>query len=426
MEIPQELKEADKKDLIQIIIKQQIQIEELERRLSAYENAHIPPSQQRKYPKKEKSNNKVGAPKGHKGSTRPLSEPNRFKELKLDKCPDCGKRLGRPRSIHKKIIEDIPDPQPLKITQFTILHYFCNHCNKEVIPRDPELPYEGRFGYNLQAEITLMKYEDRLPYRKMANTLNRRYGLQLTPASILDITRRVSDKLQGIYKNIKQEVKESQTANADETGIRVRGNNLWLWVFTTITSVLFLIRPSRGQKVIKEALGRDYNGILGCDGWSSYPKCVKKIQRCWAHLLRESKWLAEKYEGQARLLYNGLCSLFKKIKEITADKVKTYNQCMNNMKMWIKTSNAYTELRKFAVKLENGLEHWFTCVLYPEVESTNNKAERALRELVVQRKISSLWNDKGVRIKETVMSVLSTWNLRKLNTFSMLRETLSS
>ena len=96
------------------------------------------------------------------------------------------------------------------------------------------------------------------------------------------------------------------------------------------------------------------------------------------------------------------------------------------MNAWIKTCSAYTELRTFTAKIGNGLEHWFTCILHPEIEPTNNKAERALRELVIQRKISSLWNEKGIRIKETIMSVLATWRLQGLNTFSMLRQTLSS
>ena len=405
-------------------------IEELEKRLLKYENPNTPPSQQRKYPEREKSNNKIGAPKGHPGITREIPKPNRFKELKLKRCPDCGKRLGRPRSIYKKTIIDIPDPQPLKITQFTIPHYFCNGCNKEVIPRDEELPNEGIFGPNLQAEVTLMKYEERLPHRKIADSLTRRYGLQLMPATSLDITRRVADKLQETYDNIKKQVKESLQVNGDETGIKVKGKQYWTWVFVTLTAVLLLIRANRGQKTIKEVLGKDYNGILTCDGWSSYPTCVKRIQRCWAHLLREAKWYAEKYEGTARDIYNELCRIFIKIKKITVNTVqgvrtRTYNWCMKEMKYIIGRCNAYTELRDFATKLKNGLEHWFTCVLHPEIEPTNNKAERALTEIVVQRKISSLWNEKGVRIKETVMSVLATWRLRGLNTFSMLRQTLS-
>ena len=423
MEIPKEICEKCR-PFFEILIKK---IKELERRLLEYENAHTPPSQNnRGYPKREKSNNPIGSPKGHEGTTREIPKPNNFKELKLSKCPDCGKKLGRPTSIHKRIIEDLPEKQPLKITEFTIPHYFCNYCNKQIIPKDIELPDEGRFGYNLQAEIALMKYEDRLPYRKISSALDRQYGLKLTPAAVLDITRRAADKLEASYEEIKQGVINSTQVNADETGIKVRGKKLWSWVFMTLSSVLFLIRQNRGQKTIKEALGDDYKGILTCDGWTSYPKCINKLQRCWSHLLRESKWIAEKHEGQARLLYNGLYRIFRRIKKITISatqrvKTKTYNWCVKEMNSWIKTCKAYTELRKFAIKLENGSEHWFTCVLYPEIEPTNNKAERALRELVVQRKISSLWNEKGIRMKEIIMSVLATWNLRGLNTFSMLR-----
>jgi len=427
MEIPKEVCK-NCRPFFEILIKE---IEELKRRLLAYENAHTPPSQQRKYPKRECSNNPIGAPKGHEGTTRPIPKPNRFETLKLRECPDCGKRLGRPICVKKRIIEDIQEPQPLIITQFTIPHYFCAHCNIEIIPTHSNLPSEGRFGPNLQAQITLMKYEDRLPHRKIARTLNRQYGLQLTPATILDITRRVSDKLQAVYEAIKQEIKNSTQVNADETGQKVQGKQYWNWVFVTLTAILFVIRESRGQKVVREVLGKNYSGITNCDGWKPYASCVKTIQRCWAHLLREAKWYAEQCGNEAKLLYDALCKMFKRIKNITietTEKIRreTYDLCIKEMSIWIDRCKAYRELRKFSEKLENGLEYWFTCILHSGIEPTNNKAERALRESVIQRKISSLWNEKGVRIKETIMSVLATWNLRGLNIYSMLRLTLSS
>src|SRR3989338_8284073 len=365
METPKEICE-NCKPLFEELQKRIIQLEqknrELEKRLLAYENAHTPPSQQRKYPEREKSGRGIGALKGHEGATRPTPEPNKFEELKLDSCPNCNKRLGRPRSIQKKIIEDIPELQPLIITQFTIPHYFCAHCNAEVIPSHPDLPSEGKFGPNLQAEITLMKYEDRLPHRKIADALNRRYGLSLVPATILDITRRVSDKLQRTYEGIKKEVKNSVQVNADETGQKVQGKQHWSWVFLSLTAVLFVIRKSRGQKVVREILGEDYKGIVNCDGWVPYSKVVKTIQRCWAHLLREAKWHTEQYKGQAELLYKALCRMFKKINEITPGTIqetraRNYNRCVREMKSWIDVCKAYRELRKFAAKIENGLEH---------------------------------------------------------------------
>jgi len=148
-------------------------------------------------------------------------------------------------------------------------------------------------------------------------------------------------------------------------------------------------------------------------------------------LLGEAKWFAEKHESQARILYNELCRIFNRISKVvvgTARNVitRTYNWSMKNMKAIIARCKAYAELRKFAYKIGNGLEYWFTCVLHPEIEPTNNRAERVLREIVEQRKISSLWNEKGVRIKKTIMSCLAIWRLRGLNTLSMLRQTLIS
>jgi len=307
MEIPQELKDLTREELIILVL-------DLQRRLLAYENAHTPPSQQRKYPKRESSGNQIGAPEGHEGTTRPTPKPNKFEELKLDTCPHCNRQLGRPRTIKKKIIEDTREPQPLIITQFTIPHYFCNHCNAEVIPSHSNLPNEGVFGPNLQSQIASLRFENRLPPRKIAELLNRQYGLYLTHSAVLDVLRRVADKLQPVYKGIKKDVRISEQVNADETGQKVNGNNFWNWVFVTPKSVLFMIRKSRGQKPIIEALGKRYKGLLGCDGWRSYAMIVGHIQRCWAHLLREAKWHAEQYEGQARILYENLCKLFEDVK----------------------------------------------------------------------------------------------------------------
>jgi hypothetical protein len=66
-------------------------------------------------------------------------------------------------------------------------------------------------------------------------------------------------------------------------------------------------------------------------------------------------------------------------------------------------------VRRFTGKVLGGLGHWFTFFEVAGVEATNNRAERALRELVVQRKI--MWcfrNGKGIMICERVISVLST------------------
>ena len=424
MNEPQELKNLTKEELIGIIL-------DLQKRLLAYENAHTPPSQQRRYPRREPTGTPPGASIGHKGVTRKTPEPTETKTLHLDKCPDCNNAL-KLKCIKEKIIEEIPEPQPLRVIKFLIPHYYCKNCNKEIIADDSELPKQGNLGNNLQAQISLIRYEDRLPIRKIANTLNRQYNLQLTPATILDATRRVADSLAPEYNNIKKEISQSPFVNADETGAKLNGKSHWFWTFMNFRSVFFLLTRRREHKVVKEVLGENYQGILTCDGLKQYQKAVKNIQRCWAHLLREAKFLAQKHEEQAKTTYNSLCELFKEIKKVaikTPNEIreKIYNNCIKKMQLFIGIANKYKHLRKLAVTMKNGLHQWFACILHPEIEPTNNRAERELREFVVQRKIFGTFrSEKGLRITEVIMSLLATWRLRNLNTYDMLRTSLSN
>jgi len=69
----------------------------------------------------------------------------------------------------------------------------------------------------------------------------------------------------------------------------------WIWTFTTPFETFIVIRKSRGTKVLIEVLTRRFKGIIVCDGWKPYVRFTKRLQRCWAHLLRESKELSEDF-----------------------------------------------------------------------------------------------------------------------------------
>ena len=85
------------------------------------------------------------------------------------------------------------------------------------------------------------------------------------------------------------------------------------------------------------------------------------------------------------------------------------------------------EAKRFVGKISNGFDHWFTFVTMPGVESTNNRAERALKEPVVQRKIIGTFrNQKGTRIYETMMSLVATWKQQGLNPYEAMAQSLTT
>jgi transposase len=409
---------------------------ELESRLAQYENAHTPPSLRRGRNRKkdqDKSNKaKPGQKIGHKGVTRPYAMPDRQVEVTMDRCPDCGTDLGAPFRIDSRIIEEIPDPQPIMVTEYKIRHYICPCCRKEVVASDPGCPHEGKFGNNVIAQATLLKYDGRMPHRITQEALMRLFGLKISPATILDLTRRAADAVRSEYDAILNKIRGAPIVYVDETSIRVQGERHWIWTFSTPFESFFVIRKSRGMKVLTEVLTRRFKGIIVCDGWKPYTRFTNRIQRCWAHLLRESKEIAEMFE-EAIPLHNALKELYEILTEALENdpppkvRKRLWQLAREALRHWIMKEYSIEKVQKFIGKINNGFNYWFTFIINPGVEPTNNRAERALRPHVVLRKIlGTLRNDKGTSIHERIMTTLATWGQKGLNSLQMLTEMLAS
>jgi len=280
-------------------------------------------------------------------------------------------------------------------------------------------------------QVSLWKYEGRLPHHKIREMLKWQYGLSITTATIFDITRRVSEWLKPEHDEILRRIRGAPAICVDETGEKVDGGKYWLWAFTTESETLAAVRKSRGMKVLKEVLGKDFAGFITSDGWKSYITFTRKIQRCWAHLLREADYLAEHID-ETKPLQKALRELYDQLKVVLEDdpppeeRAKLARNAKRRLNHWMKKSYGNEEVKKFVKKIRNGANYWFTFVLHPEVEPTNNRAERALREHVVQRKIIGTFrNEKGTTIYETIMTMLATWKQRGLDPSQALAECLT-
>ena len=412
------------------------QIAQLESRLSKYENAHTPPSLKRGRKRKkdydEWDRGKPGQKVCHKGISRPFSNPDKEVEVTADRCPECGSELGDPVRIESKIIEETPDPQPIIVTEFKIAHYRCPSCHKEVVASNPNIPVAGRFGNNVIAQTTLLKYEDRLPHRNIQNALIRLHGLDICPATILDLTRRAADAVQPQYDAILDRIRDAPILYVDETSIHVQGKKHWIWAFTTPSETFVVIRKSRGTKVLLEVLTSRFEGIIVCDGWKPYAKFTERLQRCWAHLLRESRDLADKIE-EAVPVHEALKDLYEEMTGALENnpppevRRELWGESRVKLRQLITKDHKNVKVRKLVGKISNGFEYWFTFVIHPTVEPTKNRAERALREHVVLRKIvGTLRNSKGTSIHERIMTVLATWKQQGLKTQQILRSSLAS
>ena len=307
----------------------------------------------------------------------------------------------------------MPDLQSIKVTEHLIDCFACENCGKEIISKN-EVPNE-RFGPNLKSHIALLKHEDRLPLRKVAGTLNRNYGLKLTHTGIMKIIIQVARKLNEPYYEIMKKIRCSEVVYVDETGYKLNGENWWLWTFVIEDCVLFVIRKSRSKKVVEEILGKEFKGIISCDGWKTYESFSDRLQRCWAHLLRERHHLKENHKDFEKF-HELLKGLFNKITEIrmkppSEEKRKELVEEMKFILLGTATRmSKHAHFEKLATTIKNGINYWFTCVEHLGVEPTNNYAEQALRELIIQRKImGGLKSEKGAETLEINSTMIATW-----------------
>lgn len=410
--------------------------ERLEKELHKYKNAHTP-SSQRRFEKVQALGLKVGRKKGkkshHKGKTRKKEKPNIVIEVTTDKNPSNGSTNIKPLGYFEEFT--VVDFEIKKIVKLFKCRYYEDLDTGEVFyVKHLDIPDKGLFGKNISSVVNFLRWKCRVPFDKIAFASTQIFNIPMSAPTAMKICNRAADKASPYYERLKANIKKEKAVNGDETGAKRNGLPGWLWGFFSLTIALFVFNVKRGGDVIKNVLGDDFKGILGCDGWSTYATFSKEVgillQRCWAHAIRELKEICYKKKKPDKSLiksYEWLCEIFEKVKEARRYKSQEireqlYVELVDELNMWIQVYKPYRRLRKFVNKMEKAENFWFTCVLHLEIEPTNNKAERGIRPWrILEKIIGCLRSEQGFRTTEIMMSLFSTWDLRNINPYEQLK-----
>ena len=367
-----------------------------------------------------------GQKEGHAGYSRHVPERiDEIKEHKLDKCPICGEPVSDTQEIRERIVEDIEQPKT-KNTKHLIHRCYCKKCDKIVEPEiDDALP-NARFGLRLMMLILILKLDSRIPSNKIVSLLDSVFQIKISDGEIYSILNQLSEAFGDYYNELEQKIREALVKYIDETGWRINGKNNWLWVFINDEVALYHVRKRRNHKVPYELLGNQEGKTIVSDRLVSYDELQKKSgcnhQICWTHLLRNSKDLAEHYP-EARYIHKRMKFIFRKAKE---------GEKKNKLLGWIDlmASRTYThsEVFKFVKSIcRNHKDDLFRFVEHPEIEPTNNLAERGIRPVVVIRKISGgSRSDKGAETTCRLLSVLQTAKLQSRDYIGFMNNLLQT
>ena len=357
-------------------------------------------------------------------------------------CPACGCGLvGGSRQRSREVLELAP--APAVVTEHVYLVRHCPQCGRRCVP-PPELAGvvvgRQRLGVGLVSLIATLRIAGRWPYGQIQRYLASVHALRLSQGALVGAVRTVARQGKAAAAQIQAQVRASPVVHGDETGWRENGRNGYVWTFSTPTARLF-VRGSRAGRVVDETLGPDFAGVLVSDFYAAYDHVPTEKQRCWAHLLRDVHALRQQYPADAalakwakklhRLYARGRAgatgpTLGTRAAQRRQRALRTKLQAaLQEVATWPaqEPPPVYHTLAKRLRRYEGEL---FTFVTEPGVPADNNAAERSLRHLVIQRKISGGTRSADGSATLMVASTLfGTWQAQGRDPLHACRDLLS-
>lgn len=404
-------------------------------------------------PKKKKSGRGIGGQPGHPRNERPLfpkEEIDNFHEYILTNCPVCNGEVdileGKPRII-----------QQMKITQAPLIKeehcsypVWCGNCREiHYKPFPPEVAREGLFKTNLTALVAYMKHVCHASFSTIRKFIRDVLGEKVSRGYLRKVIEKVSLSLEKPYAELLERLPLETKVNVDETGHKENKERFWTWVFKADLYVLFKIDKSRGSQVLIDVLGKEFNGALGCDYYSSYRKYMKDfnitVQFCLAHLIRDIRFLATFPDARTKAyglrLLDEIKNLFKVIHAHGEMKPADFKEALEKAKDKIMAAalkdipgeldkngkETKREAHNMADRFKKHGDAYFEFITSPGIDPTNNAAEQAIRFIVIDRHVTQGTRSlKGRRSSERIWTVIGTCAMQGRSAFSFIQEAVKA
>ena len=367
----------------------------------------------------EQQAKKGGARLQHVGHGRRAVDPasaDRIETVMLSTtlCPYCAGPLEEKGFRDRSML----DSRPLRAERIVcrLQRKYCPRCQKAVQARAPGLLPKSLWGNQLLTHILFLHYQHGIPMGRICEQL----GIGLGTA--FAILHRMAALFQPLLPQLIEQYRQAPVRHADETSWRNDGRSGYAWLFATPNLCLFLFRPSRSARVVKEVLGEEkLGGTLVVDRYSGYNRVPCALQYCYAHLLRDVEDLAQEFpdSGEVQAFTATLMPLLSAAMHLHSQPLSDepyYAQARQIQQQIIGVTEqpaqhlGVRQIQDIFRDHRNRLYHW---VQDRRVPAHNNRAERELRPTVIARKTSfGSQSDAGAKTREVLTSLVRTLSLR--------------
>ncbi|MBF6591833.1 MAG: IS66 family transposase [Ktedonobacterales bacterium] len=417
-------------------------IRELEARLAKdSQNSSKPPSsdglQRRPRPSRPASRKRTGGQRGHAGHTLALVEvPDVVVRHAPARCAQCQTPLEGLAGliVERRQVHDLP-VRCLEVTEHQVEQVRCPACGtgtRGAFPEEARAPVQ--YGPRLRAVAVYLNQYQLVPEERTGEALADLFEAAVSDGTIAAWVGQASAHLAPTVARIADLVAAGSHQHADETGIRVEGKLHWLHVNSTRWLTHLAWHRQRGSAAT-EAIGiwPRFHGWATHDRWASYD-AYADCQHSWcvAHLVRDLAFLAEQHHQRwAAELRDLLLTMHQAVEEWRAQGAAQVP--LHEQAEWVAQ---YHELlaqgyaaqapppqrrpgqrgrlkqppaRNLLDALTRSADRVLAFLADLRVPFTNNQAERDLRMVKIQQKISGTFrSEEGATAYCRLRSYLGT------------------
>jgi len=293
-----------------------------------------------------------------------------------------------------------------------------------------------QLGAGVHAAAVVANKRWGLSHGKVREMLSDLFGVKIARSTSVRSVLRTAERGEPCEQEVRLAVRESAMVVPDETGWRVGGASAWLHVAATKIAVLCQIAAGRGVGPLSSVLGHGWSGALVHDGYAAYDQVdAAAHQQCVFHAMRRARELLQTAVRGSVRFPRAVLSLFREALSLRDRRVAGMADAeavdaatldlAARLEKLCKGRFTNESNRRFAGHLGRRLWEWFAFLVDPAVDATNGRAERAIRPLVVNRKVwggNRTWT--GARAQGILASLIETLRIQgrsPLDFFASLR-----
>lgn len=351
-------------------------------------------------------------------------------------CPDCGADLVEKKEhIHYR--EDLYEVENLlksaqKIVKTIVESGKCLSCGKRQYAM--EIPKQKvTIGQNVRIMVVHLIIVQGMSYSEAIKNLKNIFGINISSGEIANILEGESRLLTSYYDDLFTKLKK-EAAHYDETGWGTEekdgkislGNYCWVKIGVESQNQIFWFGKSRGLGVAEQLRGEKSGSIGASDDYGCYRTLFDYHQLCWAHPHRKLRDLAESgcLSGKAlkacQRAYHDFADVYKKARNtrllLLGNTLSDEQKISERLKLeelfkqlFEPSPHDPEKLKNIRKSLEKRKNDYFTFFDYPILPLDNNKAERALRKIVLKRKKSfACRSQRSANVLSILYSVVFT------------------